>query len=133
MIDSLKAISVGVISILILGLINQLVLIMAAVGFNSLMKWSDAFIPWSSAFTYFMAGLGFIIVMTIAGLLTAHASNNTPYTNAIIASILGSTISLYLSLQQEIFTLLALVFLILGIACSSFGCWFWLKNAKKNP
>ena len=140
MLNSIKAISIGVISILILGLINQLVLIMAAVGYNSLMKWSEAFIPWSQLFTYSLAGLGFFIVMTLGGLFTAiasenktfssHVYKNNAYRNAIIASIIGSSISLYLSLQQEIFTVLALLFLILGVCCSIFGCWLWVKRQK---
>lgn len=134
MINNIKAISVGVISILIMGLFYQLVLIMAAVGYNSLMKWSDIFVPWSSLFTYLIAGIGFFIVMTIAGLLTAMASTKNPCGNAVIAALMGSAISLYLSLQQEIFTLLALLFLCFGMVCSILGCRLWLRfdhNRKK--
>lgn len=123
--NSLKAISSGVITILILGLINQLVLIMAAVGYNSLMKISPAFIPWSQVFTYSLGGLGYFIVMASAGVVTAMASERQDYIHIIIAAILGSSISLYLSLQEEIFTLLALIFLLLGILFAVFGGWFW--------
>ena len=134
MIDSLKAISIGMLSILILGLISQLLLIMAAVGYNSLIKWSEFFVPWSSLFNYFLAFLGIFISMTAGGMITAMVSRRIPCTNAIIAALLGSVLSLYLSLQQEIFTPLALVFLIFALACSILGCrlWFRFQNHKQS-
>ncbi|MCW8928844.1 MAG: hypothetical protein OQL19_01245 [Gammaproteobacteria bacterium] len=132
MINSLKAITLGVITIFILGLVNQLVLIMSAVGYNSLIKVAPVFIPWSQLFTYVLAGIGFFIVMASGGLVTARAAITHPYTKAIIASIIGSSISLYLSLQEEIFTPIALFFLIFGIISSVIGCWIWQKYQQKT-
>jgi len=133
MLNSLKAISIGVITILILGLVNQLMLIMAAVGYNSLIEISPAFRPWSPLFTYIVGGLGYFLVMSSAGLVTAMASEKHPYKHAVIAAITGSSISLYLSLQEEIFTLLALIFMVLGIGFTLFGCWLRQKYEQKNP
>jgi len=130
--NSLKAISIGVNTVLILGLVNQLMLIMAMVGYNSLIKISPAFIPWTQIFTYTLGGLGYFIVMTCAGLLTAMASERQAYSHAAIAAVLGSSISLYLSLQQEIFTLIALIFMMFGIGFATFGCWLWQKHLKKT-
>ena len=130
--NSLKAISLGVITIFILGLVNQLVLIMSAVGFNSLIKISPEFSTWSQEFTYVMAGLGVFIVMASGGLVTAKAALDRAYTKAIIASIIGSSISLYLSLKDEIFTPIALFFLIYGIISSVIGCWIWQKYQQKK-
>ena len=134
--NSVKAISFGVVTILILGLVNQLVLIMAAVGYNALMKISPVFTPWSQFFTYSLGGLGFFIVMASAGVVTAMASEQVSvrqvYINTIIAAITGSSISLYLSLQEEIFTLFALIFLLLGIIFSVSGSWFWKSSFGKK-
>jgi hypothetical protein len=130
--NSLKAISIGITSILILGLVNQLVLIMALVGYNALVKVAPDFAPWSQVFTYSIGGLGYFIVMLCAGLFTAIASQQHHYRHAVIAAALGSSLSLYLSLQEEIFTPLALLFLLLGVVFALFGCWLWLKYEQKN-
>ena len=132
MLNSLKAISIGVITVLILGLVNQLMLIMAAVGYNSLIEISPAFRPWSQLFTYIVGGLGYFLVMSTAGLMTAMASEKYPYKHAVIAAVSGSSISLYLSLQEEIFTLLALFFIVLGIGFALFGCWLRQRYVQKK-
>jgi len=127
MLNSLKAISLGVITIFILGLVNQLVLIMAAVGFNSLIETIPGFAPWTQLSTYILAGLGFFIVMFSGGLVTAMAAIDRAYTKAIIAAMLGSGISLYLSLKDEIFTPMAFFFVLSGVLAAMFGCWVWEK------
>lgn len=132
MINSLKAISLGVITIIILGLVNQLVLIMSAVGFNSLTTILPEFSAWSQELTYVLAGIGVFIVMAGGGFVTARASLEQAYTKSIIASIIGSSISLYLSLKDEIFTPIALFFLIYGIIASVIGCWIWQKYQQKQ-
>ncbi|WP_198263746.1 hypothetical protein [sulfur-oxidizing endosymbiont of Gigantopelta aegis] len=125
--NTLKAISLGVLTIFILGLVNQLVLIMSAVGYSSLIKWSPAFQPWSQVFTYTLAGIGFFIVMATGGLVTAMVALRHAYSKALIASFLGSSISLYLSLKDEIFTPIALFFVVFGLLSSAVGCWLWQK------
>ena len=123
MINSLKAISYGIISIIILGLFNQLILILALVEYSVLAKTYPVLLPWSQVFTYALGGLGYFIVMFFGGIITTMAALKHTYINAVAASILGSSISLYLSLKDEIFTPTALFFLILGIISSIFGCW----------
>jgi len=136
MINALKAISFGIITIIILGLCNQLMLIMGLVGYGSLTKIYPELQAWSQVFTYVLGGLGFCTVMFFGGLVTAMASVKYSYTKTIIASILGSSASLYLSLKDEIFTPIALIFLVSGILSASLGCRVWLnyqKNKKTTP
>jgi hypothetical protein len=130
--NSLKAISLGVITIFILGLVNQLVLILSTVGYHSLIEYSSIFAPWSQLFTYILAGIGVFIVMATGGLVTARAALEHAYSKAIIASVLGSSISLYLSLKDEIFTPIALFFMTYGIISSVIGCWIWKKYQQKQ-
>ncbi len=132
MLNSLKAISLGVITIFILGLVNQLVIIMSVVGYNSLIAISPVFIPWSQVFTYVIGGIGFFIVMTTGGLVTAKAASEQACLKAVIASILGSSISLYFSLQDEIFTPIAFFFVTFGVISSLIGCWLWKKYQQKT-
>ncbi len=132
MINSLKAISYGIISIVILGLFNQLILILALVWYSTLAKTYPELLPWSQVVTYALGGLGYFIVMFLGGLVTAMASVKHTYSNAAAASILGSSISLYLSLKDEIFTPIALFFMILGIISSILGCWIWHKYQHRK-
>ncbi len=132
MLNSIKAVSLGVLTIFILGLINQLVLIMSAVGYNSLVKILPALLPWSQVFTYVMAALGFFIVMACGGIVSAMVAEKQAYVKAVIASLLGSSISLYLSLQNEIFTPMALLFVLFGLMSSIVGCWGWQKYQAKS-
>ncbi|MCK5696817.1 MAG: hypothetical protein KAI02_01570 [Gammaproteobacteria bacterium] len=131
MINSLKAVSLGIITILVLGLCNQLMLIMGLVGYGSLVKSYPELQAWSHIFTYTLGGFGFCIVMFFGGFVTAMASIKYSYTKTIIASILGISASLYLSLKDEIFTPIALIFLISGILSATLGCRVWL-NYQKN-
>lgn len=132
MLNSLKAISLGVISIFILGLVNQLVLIMATVGYHSLVEFSPALKPWSQVFIYVLGGIGFFIVMAVGGLVTAMAALERAYLKAIIASVLGCSISLYLSLKDDIFTPIAFFFVSFGVLSSLIGCWLWKKYQQKK-
>ena len=132
MLNSLKAISLGVITIFILGLVNQLILIMSAVGYNSLVAVAPAFAPWSQIVAYILAGIGFSIVMASGGLVTAMVAVKHAYYKAASASVIGSSISLYLSLQNEIFTLIAFFFILYGVISSIFGCWLWKRYQQKQ-
>ena len=132
MLNSLKAISLGVITIFILGLVNQLILIMSAVGYNSLVAVAPVFAPWSQIVTYILAGIGFSIVMASGGLVTAMVAVKHAYYKAASASVIGSSISLYLSLQNEIFTLIAFFFILYGVISSTFGCWLWKRYQQKK-
>lgn len=132
MLNSLKAISLGIASIIILGLINQLILIMASVGYNSLLNSYPELASWRQVFTYTISALCYFIVMASAGYITAMASKQYAYLHTAIAAIFGMSFSLYLSLQQEIFTLFALFFIIIGLVFALFGCRYWLSQPKAS-
>lgn len=130
MLSSLKAISLGIVTIIILGLVNQLILIMASVGYNSLVNIYPELTAWRQAFTYTISALCYFIVMASAGYITAMASRQYAYLHTTIAALLGMSLSLYLSLQQEIFTLFALFFIIIGLIFSLLGCRYWLSQVE---
>jgi hypothetical protein len=127
MLNNLKAISLGLIVILLLGLTFQLIIILSSVAYNWLAGIYPVIKPWSQYFNYAIGLSCYFVVMASAGFITASASKKQAYTNTSIAALLGMSLSLYLSLQQEIFTLLAFFFLIIGLAFSLFGCYKGLK------
>lgn len=133
MFNSIKAISLGAISLLILELVNQLVLIMAAVGFSSLIKSYPGLMPWSQTFTYAMGAAGHFVVMAITGIIVAMASiKKQAYRSTVFAVFIGSGISLYLSLRDDIFTPVAFIFVVSGILFALLGSWFWLRREAEK-
>ena len=132
MLNSIKAISFGILTIIILGLVNQLVLILSLVAYSELAKTYSVLQPWSQVFTYALGALGYFIVMFFGGLTTSAIAQTQPYIKSMIAAFLGSSFSLYLSLKDEIFTPIALVFIVFGILSTLFGCWAWKQWKNKT-
>ena len=97
MLNSIKAITYGVITIIILGLLNQLIVIMSLVGYGSLSKMYPVLSNWSQIFTYFLGAVGFFLVMLSGGWVTAMTAHKQAYQKAAIASVIGSSFSLFIS------------------------------------
>lgn len=131
MLNALKAISYGIITIIVLGLCNQLLLIMGLVTYNALEKTYPVLSGWGQVFTYALGGSGYFVVMFFGGLVTTMVAVKYHYTKTIIASALGSGFSLYLSLKDEIFTPIALFFLLFGLLAAVLGCRVWLSYKNK--
>ncbi|MFK5985370.1 MAG: hypothetical protein QM479_08080 [Pseudomonadota bacterium] len=129
MLNSLKAISLGFTCIVLLGLLNQLIFIMASVAYNYLLHSFPELIQWEQLFIYATGAICFFIVMASAGFITAMASVKHSCIHSAIAALLGMSFSLYYSLQQEIFTLFALLFVLIGLTFSLIGCHRWVKQS----
>jgi len=123
--NTFKSISIGVITIIVLGLVNQLLLIMSLVGYGSLSKIYPFLTSWSQIFTYAIGGGGYFIVMLIGGIVTARLASSHPYLKTMTAAIIGSSFSLSMSLKDEFFTPIALFFILFGITSSIIGCRLW--------
>ncbi len=132
MLNNLKAISLGFITIILFGLLNQLIFIMASVGYNALLKSFSGLLPYKQLFVYVSGIICFFIVMASAGYIAAMSSKKHPYINTSIAAFSGMSFSLYFSLQQEVFTLFALLFIMLGLLFSLYGCYRWVNHLGKT-
>lgn len=129
--QGIKAIVTGIIVITVLGLVNQLVVIMANVAYHELTKSYSFLAPYIDIFTYIVGGVGFAIVMACGGIVTAMMTLENVYRNAIIAALIASSVSLWWSLRTDIFTLVALLFLVFGVIFTVWGSWAWKKRADK--
>jgi len=129
----LKAITAGIITIIVLGLVNQLVVIMANVGFSSLAKSYEIFSPYINLLTYIVGGMGYFVVMFSGGFVTAAISREKIYQRALIAGVIASSASLWWSLRTDIFTPIAVVFLLAGVLFTLLGSWSWTKSRFSHP
>jgi len=129
-----KGIIAGIITIIVLGLVNQLVVIMANVGYHEIGKSYSFILPYINIFSYIIGILGFAIVMICGGFITAAIAQQKIYRNAIIAALIASIASLWWSLRTDIFTPIALLFLIFSILFALWGSWVWKKKfAQELP
>ena len=129
--NGLKAIVSGIIAILILGLITQVAVLLAEVGYNSLAKSYPLIEPFRQWFVYSTVAIGFALVMLCGGYITAAISRQKIYIYSFIAAFVACSISLWSSLETEVFTSSALLFLLYGIVFSLIGSWFWKRNEVK--
>ena len=126
--NSLKAIISGFITITVLGLCNQLLVIMAAVWFNHLGETYALIAAYEQALLNTLLIIGLFFVMAAGGYVTAALSPRRIYLHSMIAALIGSGLSLYLSLRQDILTPMSLLYLLTGIVFCLVGSWYWKKN-----
>jgi len=128
---SLKAIISGFITIMVLGLCNQLLVIMAAVWFTHLGKTYPLIATYEQALLNTLLLIGLFFVMTTGGYVTAAIAPRHIYFHSMMTALISSGLSLYLSLRQDILTPIALLYVLLGIAFCLIGSWYW--NRKNRP
>jgi hypothetical protein len=124
---SFKAIFSGFLTIILLGLCNQLLVIMAAVWFNHLGKTYPLIVAYEQALLNTLLIIGLFFVMAAGGYVTAAIAPRRIYFHSMIAALSGSSLSLYLSLRQDILTPMALLYLFVGIAFCLAGSWIWKR------
>lgn len=123
--NSLKAIISGFITITVLGLCNQLLVIMAAVWFNHLGETYPLIATYEQALLNTLLIIGLFFVMAAGGYVTAAIAPRRIYWHSMMAALAGSGLSLYLSLRQDMLTPIALLYLLLGISFCLAGSWYW--------
>ncbi len=116
-----KAITVGFVSTVIIGLVIQLVYVLVAAlvgayGFQS---------PWLSEYKEVLwlggAALAFIIAMLIGGAITIAFARSTHLINPIVACTLAGLVSLMTSLDYSHLQWLSLVYLLMSGVFSAIG------------
>lgn len=127
--NGLKALIIGIVTIIILGLLVQVAVLLAEVGYNSLSNTYSILDPYKNVFVYSIVAIGFALVMICGGYVTAAVSRQKIYLYSSIAAFTACGISLWSSLVTEIFTPIAVLFLIYGISFSLLGSWLWKKTS----
>ena len=125
---SLKAIISGFITIMLLGLCNQLVVIMAAVWFNHLGESYPLIAAYEQDLLNTLLITGLFFVMAAGGYVTAAIAPRRIYLHSMIAALIGSSLSLYLSLRQDMLTPMALLYLFFGVTFCLAGSWYWKRK-----
>jgi hypothetical protein len=126
--NSIKALTAGIICVIILGLTFQLFFIMADVGYNLLMNHYPAIKAYKQIFYYIIGLPGFFLVMATGGYLTSFYARKNVIIHSTIVGALTCGLALYTSINEDRLTLIGAGFFIVGILFTISGSLYWQKN-----
>lgn len=120
--NTIKALIIGVSAMIFLGLTFELIFLFIDLSYTSLMKSYPLFVPYRQVFYYFVVAVGLFFVMFTGGFITSMIADKNKRLHTIMASIIVCSIALYSTSSTSELTLLSLVFIVLSIGFSLYGC-----------
>lgn len=124
---SFKALVAGSFAIIFLGLIAQLIFLLLATYFTEL----GHSYPWISLpvtiVSYIVGFFGYFIVMSIGGYIAANIADSQKIAHGVLIGLFTTGLSLFSSLNENGFTLMALIFLVSGTGFSIAGVLIWKR------
>ncbi len=126
----LKALSAGAAVIIVLGLLGQLVFLILAVY---VLEFTRNYPDLQSLVTYLsyaVGAAGYFSIMFVAGNVVASLAPTHKRINGVLAAATTTILSLLTSLRDDGLTVMALLFVLSGIAFTLVGVMFWRKS---NP
>jgi hypothetical protein len=129
---SWKALLAGSVTILIFGLMMQLVFVSAAAG---QMIFSQHFPQWAQLTKWALYILGlllFLLTMALGGYIAARLARQQIQLHGILVALLAGSVSFAQSLTVGGLTWFGLVFFIIGIPFTLLGCWYWKRASASE-
>jgi hypothetical protein len=123
-----KAILAGSASVIILGLSLQLVFLLLAVLYAEMVRDYPYLATPGTIISYLLGFVGFFIIMSIGGYITANLARKQVIIHALIVGLATTGLSVLVSLNTSNLTLKGILFVILGGAFSILGGKIWLHN-----
>ena len=124
---SIKALAAGSITSIFLGLVAQLVFLLLAVYYS---EWTLAYPGLSLPLTVLSYGAGilaFFAIMATGGYIAANMAPELKLLHGILIGIITTGLSLISSLNENGFTLMALVFFVCGTGFAMTGVIIWQR------
>ena len=129
---SLKAVIVGSLFIIIVGLLIELAYIFLAVGYNTLAK----SYPWLTDIrVYFRYVFGIpilFLLMFLGGYITADLARQKVLLHCLVVAVITIGVMMLSALENMQMTLSGLVVSILALAATLAGGWYWQRGLTKN-
>ncbi|MCP3666603.1 MAG: hypothetical protein GY696_29575 [Gammaproteobacteria bacterium] len=121
-----KAVLAGVVTMVILGLLMQMLLIFTPVFYSRIVGDSILHADYKDAVFYTVGILGFVLAAVSGGFVTGFVARKSVYLNAAIAGAGATGLSLILGGR---FTLVSLLFLTCGVLLALLGAYLWRCRA----
>ncbi len=127
-----KATIIGSITVIVFGLLLQLIILLAATGNTLLTREYPGYEAAGSFLLYALAGIGFFLVLSVGGYITASIAKSKIYLHSILVAVIPIGISIYSSQRDDGLTLESILFLCVGIIFALCGGYLWTKKQKKS-
>jgi hypothetical protein len=126
--SSIKALFIGSVVTIILGLFLQLVLLLMATGYTVFIRDYPSLQLFSLILSYGFGVFCYFIVMSIGGYITSNLVKKHVYLHCIFIGLFTTGISLVTSVREDGFTLNTIIFILSGTAFTMMGGYIWSKN-----
>ncbi|MCW8935672.1 MAG: hypothetical protein OQK98_13180 [Gammaproteobacteria bacterium] len=118
---SIKALLISIVTMIFLGLIFELIFLFVDIGYNSLIKSYPFTESFRQAFNYLFVLFGLFFIMSTGGYLTALYAKKYVVAHSVFSASVICGIALYATSSGYDFTLMSVLFVIIGIAFSLYG------------
>ena len=123
-----KALAAGTAMIVILGLSLQLIFLIAATGYTILIRDFPDIQLIAQVLLYCLGAVGYFIIMSASGYVTANIAGKNIYLHAIIIAVLTTGFSILSLLMDSGVNLNAVLFVLAGILFTCLGAGIWRKH-----
>ncbi|MCP4994824.1 MAG: hypothetical protein GY934_13735 [Gammaproteobacteria bacterium] len=120
-----KAVLAGLVTMVVLGLLMQMLLIFTPVFYSRIVGDSILHTDYKDAVLYTVGILGFVLAAVSGGFMAAFVARKSVYLNAAIAGAGATGLSLILAGK---FTLISLLFLTSGVLLALLGAYLWRRR-----
>ena len=129
---SIKAVIVGSLFIIVVGLFVQLAYVFLAVGYNSLAKTYPFLNDISIYFRYLVAIPVYFLLMFTGGYITADLAKHKVLLHCLAVAFITIGVAMFSALENMYMqlTVSGLVISILALASTLAGGWYWQRGEK---
>lgn len=125
---SIKALAAGSITIIFLGLVAQLIFLLLAVYHTELTQAYPGLSMPLSILSYAVGILAFFVIMATGGYVASNLTPNLKRLHGVLIGVFTTGLSLISSVNENGFTLMALIFLVSGTSFAIVGVIMWQKT-----
>ncbi|RDH85661.1 MAG: hypothetical protein DIZ80_01650 [endosymbiont of Galathealinum brachiosum] len=129
---SIKALLISVTAMIFLGLTFELIFLFIDIGYNILMKSYPVTKSVRQPLYYLLIFSGLFIVMFTGGFLTSMYAKRYVIAHSVVAATIVCGIALYATSSGYDFTLLSVLFIIIGIAFTLYGNVVYKRNNEER-
>ena len=127
---SIKAVVVGSLFIIVVGLLVQLAYVFLAVGYTSLAKTYPFLNDISIYFRYLVGIPVFFLLMFIGGYITADLAKHKALLHCLAVAFITIGVMMISALENMQLTVSGLIISMLALASTLAGGWYWQRGKK---
>lgn len=126
---SIKALVIGLISIVFMGLSLQLIFLLLATGYTNLLKEYPDLASIGTVISYTAGTVGYFFIMSLGGYITAHLAEKKVDLHCLLVSGTVIGFSLISSVRSDNFTYMSVIFAASGLLFTVIGGRIWSKHS----